>query len=96
MENMIVAKGQPQTRDILSCKYNKTTHKWDVTYKGEKRYSYSYDNIEVLKNPRAIDTDNALFYYGNRLISYNSSVYEFSGRGGKKYYRLERKDNENV
>lgn len=88
MESMIVAKGQPKTRDIESCEYNDATHKWDVTYKGGKKYSYSYDNIEVLKNPRAVDTGNALFYYENRLVSFNSLMYEFSDKGGRKYYRF--------
>lgn len=88
MERMIVAKGQPKTQKILSCEYNEITRKWDVVFKGGKLYSYSYENIEILKNPRAVDTGNALFYYENRLVSYNSSVYVFSGRGGKKYYRF--------
>lgn len=87
MDRMIVTKGQPNTRDIISCEYNDITHKWDVTYKGGKHYSYSYRNIEVLKNSRAVETGNALFYYENRLLSYNAKVYEFSGKG-KTYYRF--------
>lgn len=88
MERMIVAKGKPRTRDIVSCEYNTVTRKWDVVFKDGKLYSYSYGNIEVLQNPRAVNTDNALFYYENRLVSFNSLVYEFSGRSGRKYYRF--------
>ena len=68
MDRMIIAKGQPKTHDIKSYKYNEITHKWDVTYNSGKQYSYSYNNIEVLKNPRIVDTDNVLYFDENRSL----------------------------
>ena len=35
-----------------------------------------------------VANNNALFYYENRLLSYKARVYEFSGNGGRKYYRF--------
>lgn len=49
--NMIIIKGVIKTPEIMSCRYNINTQKWDVKFNNSKTYSYGYLNVEWLKEP---------------------------------------------
>ena len=53
--NMIIIKGEIKTREIISCQYNRDTKKWDVKFNNGKIYSYSYSNVQKLKDPLALN-----------------------------------------
>lgn len=53
--NMIIIKGEIKTSQIMSCRYNADTKKWDVTFKNGRTYSYGYSNVEWLKKPEALN-----------------------------------------
>ena len=49
--NMIIIKGEIKTSEIISCKYNEDTKKWDVKFNNGRIYSYGYFNVEKLNDP---------------------------------------------
>ena len=53
--NMILIKGEIMTSEIMSCRYNEETYKWDVKFNNGKTYSYSYLNVEKLTAPTVLD-----------------------------------------
>ena len=53
--NMILIKGEIKTSEIMSCRYNEETYKWDVKFNNGKTYSYSYLNVEKLTAPTVLD-----------------------------------------
>ena len=53
--NMILIKGEIKTSEIMSCRYNEETYKWDVRFNNGKTYSYSYLNVEKLTAPTVLD-----------------------------------------
>ena len=54
-QNMIIANGKIITTDVVFCKYNPQTHKYDIEFKTGKTYSYGYHNVKWLKDPESID-----------------------------------------
>ena len=50
--NMIIVKGEIKTKEIVSCRYNRNTKKWDVEFNNGKKYSYGYLNVQKLKDPQ--------------------------------------------
>ena len=48
---MIVIKDKIKTSEIMSCRYNGDTGKWDVKFNNRKTYSYGYLNVEKLTDP---------------------------------------------
>lgn len=50
--NMIIIKDQIKTSEVMSCQYNKETHKWDVKFNNEKIYSYAFPNVKKLTDPK--------------------------------------------
>lgn len=53
--NMIIIKGEIKTREVVSCRYNRDTKKWDVEFNNGKKYSYSYLNVQKLKDPQILN-----------------------------------------
>lgn len=49
--NMVIIKGEIKTSEIMSCVYNRNTHKWDIKFNNGKAYSYAYSNVEKLTEP---------------------------------------------
>lgn len=55
--NMIIIKGEIKTSEIMSCRYNGDTKKWDVKFNNGKTYSYGYLNVKKLTDPAVLDTN---------------------------------------
>ena len=53
--NMIIVKGEIKTKEIVSCRYNRNTKKWDIEFDNGKKYSYNYLNVEKLKEPQTLN-----------------------------------------
>ena len=54
-KHMILVKGEIKTSDIRFCQYNQVTGKMDVEFNSGKKYSYSYSNVEWLKDPMVLN-----------------------------------------
>ena len=52
---MIILKGKIATTEIVSCRYDEDTNKWDVKFNNGKRYLYNYANVEVLTDPVVLE-----------------------------------------
>lgn len=52
---MLIAKGEIVTPKVKSCNYNKSTGKWDIVFNGGKKFSYAYNNVSILKNPKILN-----------------------------------------
>ncbi|MBD5520297.1 MAG: AAA family ATPase [Lachnospiraceae bacterium] len=53
--NMILIRGEIKTSEIMSCRYNGDTKKWDVKFNNGKIYSYGYLNVEKLTDPEVLN-----------------------------------------
>ena len=53
--HLILNNGKDITADVMFCKYNQGTRKYDVTFQSEKVYSYNYTSIEWIREPKAIN-----------------------------------------
>ena len=64
--NMILIKGEIKTSEIISCRYNENTYKWDVKFNSGKTYSYGYSNVEKLTDPAVLDPNMYRISRGGR------------------------------
>ena len=64
--NMILIKGEIKTSEIMSCRYNENTYKWDVKFNSGKTYSYGYSNVEKLTDPAVLDPNMYRISRGGR------------------------------
>lgn len=54
-KNMIIVKGEIQTSRIRSCKYNSITRQRDIEYLNGGNYSFAYDNVHWLNDPKVLN-----------------------------------------
>lgn len=52
---MIIIKGEIKTSEVKYCEYSHNSHKWEVQFNTDKTYSYVYDNVKKLFNPKALE-----------------------------------------
>ena len=64
--NMILIKGEIKTSEVMSCRYNENTYKWDVKFNSGKTYSYGYLNVEKLTDPTVLDPNMYRISRGGR------------------------------
>ena len=93
---MIIAKGKICTHQVRDCRYNPSTHLYDLTYMSGARYSYAWNNVTFLRNPNIIPITNSIVETEDgKRFSDVSRIYEFSDKGlvyyhffsaGKGYY----------
>lgn len=84
---MIIAKDKICTRTVKSCVYNSSTEKYDITYMGGKRYSYSRGNVSFLRNPQVLQFRSCVISSSDGLSFLDvKQVYEFDDDGEKYWY----------
>ena len=81
---MIIAKGKICTRQVRSCVYNSSSDRYDITYMGGKRYSYSRGNVSFLRSPKILRFQSCIIEStdGISFLDVNM-VYEFDDNGDK-------------
>lgn len=101
--NMILIKGEIKTSEIISCRYNEETYKWDVKFNNGKTYSYGYLNVEKLTSPTVLDPNmyrisrDGREFFDIEAISVFRSEYEtywhicFGDGSERDYYESELK-----
>lgn len=92
--NLILIKNEDKTDKIEYCRYNSLTKKYDVTFKGNKLYSYNYNNVIWIREPKEINVENKVVYVDNRSLANVRKVIQFDkyiriiyDRGYSKVYR---------
>lgn len=88
-KHMIIVKGEIQTSDIRFCEYNSAKRSMEITYNSGKKYSYSFKNVQWLKDPEVL---NPNAYYisreGHDLFSIEA-IYVFRDRcSGTNYWHI--------
>ena len=58
---LLIIKGENKTQSVYSYNYNPNTKKWDIRFNNGKLYSYSYNNVVVLKYSEQIPFSKAKF-----------------------------------
>lgn len=85
-KNMILEKGQDITRSVTFCKYNPGTRKYDVTFVNGKTYSYNYNSIEWIRDPKEVNPQWCSISCGGRELFNISEIFEF--RGSRTYWLI--------
>ena len=86
-ENMILANEKNITSDIIFCRYNSETHKYNIKFKTGKIYFYGYDNVIWMKEPKALDPFNFQIVHNGKELFGISEIYIFEN-GSRKYWHL--------
>lgn len=81
-QNMIIIKGEIKTAEIESCRQNPAAQKIEVVFdKGNgKKYQYSSDSVEWLKDPKVLNPDMCRIRKAGRDIFDIKEIYAFEGR----------------
>ena len=75
--HLILLKGKDSTKDIEFCKYNQTTHKSDVQFRGQGLYSYSPASVQWLRNPICIAPHVVRIQHEGKNLFEIESIYQF-------------------
>ena len=78
--NMIIIKGEIKTREVVSCRYNRDTKKWDVEFNNGKKYSYGYLNVQKLKDPQILNPKMYRISRDGREFFNIKAIYVFTGK----------------
>ena len=76
---MIIVKGEIKTSEIQSCVLNKSTRKWDIKFNEDKIYSYLYENVEKLENPKVLNPNIYRISRDRREFFNIAAIYVFNG-----------------
>lgn len=74
-KHLILLKGKDRTEAITHCTYE--NNKWQITFAGEKVYSYNYSNVEWFKNPTLLDASGIVVYQNKHPLSGVDKIYDF-------------------
>lgn len=68
------------TSDIASCRYNPQNQQYDIVFKSGKSYSYSYNRITRLSNPKVLDPTLYHIVHLGRDFFEIDAIYVFEDR----------------
>lgn len=84
---MIIIKGEIKTSEVKYCEYSHKSHKWEVQFNTDKTYSYVYDNVKKLFNPKALEPGRYKVGRDGRTFFNVEAIYEFND-DMEKYWRI--------
>ncbi len=67
-KHLILKNGKDITSDVIFCKYNQVTKKYDVTFRSGSTYPCAYQTIEWVMNPEIINPALVRIYHGDREL----------------------------
>ncbi len=76
-QNMIIANGRIITPDVKYCRYNNISKKWDITFNTGNVYSYNYNSIDWLKDPKVLNPQEYQIATKERELFKVSAIYVF-------------------
>lgn len=85
---MVIVKGEVKTSEIISCKYNYESKKWEVTFKNNKKYTYAYQNVEMLSNPTNINHNMYSISKDGRPLYNIEYICEFISKNHGVYWHI--------
>lgn len=84
--NMIIAKGKPISSDVISCDFNSTSGKWDITFKNGKTFHYNAQNVTFLKNPISLNPKSYQVRHNGKVFDNMTAIYVFKGNGAEYWH----------
>ncbi len=98
--NLILLKGEIKTLKVQFCNYNPNTGKYDISFGGDRIYTYNYDAVEWMKDPKSLNPAMYQIYYQGKLLTHIALLMEFSGSDtywhivfeSGAYYTVRKKD----
>lgn len=76
--NLIIAKGKIITANTKYCKYNNSTHKYDITFSNNKTFTYNYLDVKWLTNPQILDPKDFKISFEGKELYNISEIYVFN------------------
>lgn len=76
-EHLILKNGKDITADVLFCKYNMDTKKYDVTFRGGNTYSCGYLSIEWTRKPEKLNPEPIRVFHKGRELFNIRDIYIF-------------------
>lgn len=83
---MIIIKNEIKTSEVRFCNYNRNTKKWDVQFKDGKTYSYSYINVEWLKEPQILNPNMFRIHKNGHTFFDVKEVYVFRNENNEYWH----------
>lgn len=77
-QNMLIANNRIITSDVVFCKYNNSTCKYDVKFRNGQLYHYNYNSIKWLKNPEVLNPAQYKISREGREFFGITAIYLFS------------------
>ncbi|MDD6072117.1 MAG: AAA domain-containing protein [Clostridiales bacterium] len=90
-EYMIIANGKFVTEDVKTCEYNEQTNRYEVVFNGGRFYSYAYENLIFLDNPKQVDPSTCHILHWERELFNIGEIFVFHN-GGMQYWHICCKD----
>lgn len=78
-KHMIILKGEIKTSEVRFCRYNAVTKKMDVEFINGKNFSYTYSNVEWLKEPIVLNPNLYRISREGREFFDIEAIYVFRG-----------------
>ena len=78
-KHLIFVKGENLTEEILYCKYDSLTDQYEITYNGEKKYTYNSKNIVWMKSPEVLNPHQHLLMYQGKMLKKIEHIFSFLG-----------------
>ncbi|WP_099203385.1 AAA domain-containing protein [Miniphocaeibacter massiliensis] len=92
---LILCKGEDKTKQVSDFDIIKSDEKYKIKFNSGKIYYYNKENIKFFENPREVKLENSIIYYKSNLIDNVDIVINFKDKFNS-YYKLIRKDNNNI
>ncbi|MDE6313932.1 MAG: AAA family ATPase [Lachnospiraceae bacterium] len=84
---MIILKNEIRTKEVVSCKYNPNSQKWDVVFdKNSKVFSYGYSNVQLLKEPKVLNPSLFRISRAGKTFFDVQEIYVFYGKGNAYWH----------
>lgn len=78
-KNLIHLKEENKTLKVQFCNYNPSTGKYDVSFGGDRIYSYNHDAVEWMKDPKSLNPAMYQIFYQGKFLSHIALLMEFCG-----------------
>ncbi|MBF0217127.1 MAG: AAA family ATPase [Candidatus Omnitrophica bacterium] len=85
-QNMIIANGKIITPEVVFCRLNPRTRKYDIKFKAGKVYSYGCNSVTWLKNPKVLNPSNLLIKHNKKELFRISAIYVFGDKPSQYWH----------
>ena len=87
---LLIIKGENKTQSVYSYNYNPNTKKWDIRFNNGKLYSYSYNNVVVLKYSEQIPFENIQVLFNGQKLNNIKRIWSFKDkRSIYEYWKIQ-------